>query len=923
MSQIVSNETLGGFASSVTPRKIEVRFDLHLELNYRTQWGESVCVELILQKNVGQSLRQMVMHTMDGYCWTLDIPVSERDVTGFTYEYIIMQNSQAVRREWNIVPRQFTARSGASYIMKDFWRDIPEDVHLYSTAYTNVVSHFEPARPQLVYYDKTLVFRVQAPQLKAGQALALVGSQPPLGAWSQDRLLPMHRAGVNEWVLTADAAGLYLPFEYKYVIIDEARGTLIRWEDGPNRCSPSQVMDSRTVLVMFDTVLRTKAERWKAAGVVVPLFSLRSRQSQGVGDFGDLEMMADWAADTGMHVIQLLPISDTTQNYTWTDSYPYNAISIYALHPMYADLRQLPSIQDAAWLRDYEIERQRLNELDKVDYEKVNALKQDYLRRLYQQEGRQTIASPEFQSFLARNEEWLEPYTVFCMLRDKYGSADTQTWPRYKVCKTDEIHALAKRRAKECGYYAFVQFILSCQLQKAVNHAHQRGVMLKGDIPIGISRHSVEAWVEPHYFRMNTQAGAPPDAFSRDGQNWGFPTYDWQRMAQDGYQWWVKRLGKMAEYFDAYRIDHVLGFFRIWQIPYHSVHGLLGHFSPSLPMSVEEIERYGISFSRQRLTQPYITDAILEKLFADKAATVRRDYLLPAEGGLWKMKPEYATQRQVEKAFQGKDDDSSTLVRDGLYRLISNVLFVPDEDIPETFHPRIAAMDDFVFQSLLPHEKDAFCRLHDDYYYQRHNSFWEVEAMKKLPPLVQSTRMLVCAEDLGMVPSCVEPVMERLRMLSLEIQTMPKAFGIQFGRLEDNPYRSVATIFTHDMPTLRGWWEEDFDRTQIFFNKMLQHDGAAPKVMPGWLCEEVVARHLYSPSMLCLISLQDWLSMDEALRRKNPDEERINVPANSRHYWRYRMHLDIEDLMEAVELNNRIRHLIRRGGRDCPSAFGQ
>lgn len=916
MSQIVSNATPGGFSPSGTLRKIEVRFDLHLELNYRTQWGESVYVELVLQKSVGQSIRHIEMTTHDGYRWTLDIPVSERDVTGFAYVYVIMQDGMVRRREWNVVPRQFSVRSGVSYIMKDFWRDIPADVHLYSTAYTNVVSHFGPANPQFVYYDKTLVFRVQAPQLRAGQALALVGSQPPLGAWSQERLLPMQRAGVNEWVLSVDAAGLYLPFEYKYVVIDEARGTLVRWEEGPNRCCPSQVIDSRTVLVLFDTALRTETERWKTAGVVVPLFSLRSRQSQGVGDFGDLELMADWAANAGMHVIQLLPIQDTTQNNTWTDSYPYNAISIYALHPMYADLRQLPPIQDAAWMKDYEAERERLNALGQVDYERVNALKRDYLRRLYQQEGKKTMASPEFQTFQAKNQDWLEPYTVFCMLRDRYGSADPQSWPRHKEYKSDEIHALARRRSKECCYYAYVQFILSTQLRRAVDHAHQRSVILKGDIPIGISRHSVEAWVEPHYFRMNTQAGAPPDAFSQNGQNWGFPTYDWTRMAQDGYQWWVKRLGKMAEYFDAYRIDHVLGFFRIWQIPYHSVHGLLGHFCPSLPMTTEEIERYGIKFNRQRLTQPYITDTILEKLFADKAAMVKSTYLTQTDDGQWKIKLQYATQRLVEKAFQGKADKDSIFIRDGLYRLISNVLFVPDEDTPNTYHPRIAAMDDFVFQSLLPHEKDAFCRLHNDYFYQRHNRFWEVEAMKKLPPLVQSTRMLVCAEDLGMVPACVGPVMERLRMLSLEIQTMPKAMGVQFGRLEDNPYRSVATIFTHDMPTLRGWWAEDYNRAQQFFNQMLQHDGPAPRVMPGWLCEEVVARHLYSPSMLCLISLQDWLAMDEELRRQNPEEERINVPANPRHYWRYRMHINIEDLLNANDLNSRIRQLIRRGGRE-------
>ena len=182
--------------------------------------------------------------------------------------------------------------------------------------------------------------------------------------------------------------------------------------------------------------------------------------------------------------------------------------------------------------------------------------------------------------------------------------------------------------------------------------------------------------------------------------------------------------------------------------------------------------------------------------------------------------------------------------------------------------------------------------------------------MKKLPALVQCTRMLVCAEDLGMVPSCVKPVLDNLKILSLEIQTMPKIYGQAFARLEDNPYRSVATIFTHDMPTLRGWWQEDYQRSQRYYNQVLQHQGFAPQQITGELCQEVIARHLACPSMLCLISLQDWLSIDEEVRFPDPDAERINIPANPHHYWGYRMHLNIEDLIANKGLSSRIRGMI-------------
>ena len=166
-----------------------------------------------------------------------------------------------------------------------------------------------------------------------------------------------------------------------------------------------------------------------------------------------------------------------------------------------------------------------------------------------------------------------------------------------------------------------------------------------------------------------------------------------------------------------------------------------------------------------------------------------------------------------------------------------------------------------------------------------------------------------------MVPDCVTPVMQQLGILSLEIQAMPKTYGEPFALLHRNPYRSVATIFTHDMPTLRLWWKENAERAQLYYNTILEHDGKAPAELPGWLCEEIVAHHLNCPSMLCLISLQDWLSIDEGLRNSNLEEERINVPANPKHYWRYRMHLPISELQNAKALNEQIQTLITRSER--------
>lgn len=364
-----------------------------------------------------------------------------------------------------------------------------------------------------------------------------------------------------------------------------------------------------------------------------------------------------------------------------------------------------------------------------------------------------------------------------------------------------------------------------------------------------------------------------------NGQNWGFPTYNWDVMEKDGYRWWMKRFQKMSEYFDAYRIDHILGFFRIWEIPMHAVHGLLGQFIPSIPMSREEIESYGLPFREEYLI-PYIHESFLGQVFGPHTDYVKQTFLLPAETpGVYHMKPEFTTQREVESFFAGKNDENSLWIRDGLYTLISDVLFVPDTKEKDKYHPRIGIQRDFIFRSLNEQEQNAFNRLYDQYYYHRHNEFWRQQAMKKLPQLTQSTRMLVCGEDLGMIPDCVSSVMNDLRILSLEIQRMPKNPMHEFGYLNEYPYRSVCTISTHDMSTLRGWWEEDYLQTQRYYNTMLGHYGTAPTVATPELCEEVVRNHLKSNSILCILSLQDWLSIDGKWRNPNVQEERINVPS--------------------------------------------
>ena len=807
-------------------------------LEYQTAFGEELTLN-ILEEN--GSTEQHKMGTLDGLHWTCELSRSVKAGTYIDYYYKVCRGEEEYRHEWLVEPHrlEFPATKASRYMVYDHWLDIPDDCYLYSSAFTECVCARERQMSSDKSFERTVRLKVRAPQLRADERLAIIGGGESLGNWEAKRALDMAEHECNEWVISLDANTLPRTFEFKFVALDEEVDLTPLWETGINRTVTLPPMEKGDVVVYELSQAFFPVYPWKGAGTVIPVFSLRSEGSFGVGDFGDLKMMIDWCARTRQRILQVLPITDTTITHTWQDSYPYNSISIYALHPQYCDLRQLPEIKDEQKRQEFEQLRQELNALPQIDYERMMSAKMDYLRIVFAQEWTKVQRTADYKQFFELNQEWLVPYAAFCYYRDLYGTAEFGKWPAGATVENSQKSTFKDKKALQFWY--FVQFTLDRQMRAAHSYARAHRVILKGDIPIGISRDGVEAWVEPRYFNLNGQAGAPPDPFSADGQNWGFPTYNWDEMLKDGCQWWVRRFRKMAQYFDAYRIDHVLGFFRIWEIPMPEKSGLMGQFSPALGMSREEIEGYGVEF------------------------------------------------------------------QDGL--------FLVDHKRTDRWHPRIAVQFQDAYKQLSEEQKFCFNRLYNDYFYRRNNQFWYQEAMKKLPRLTQATRMLVCAEDLGMVPDCVPWVMNELRILSLEIQSMPKDSNVRFGHLSQYPYRSVCTISTHDMPTLRQWWDEDEKRTQDYFNTMLYRGGDAPHPLPGWLAKDIVSRHLTCPSMLCLLSLQDWLSIDDRLRLPDQNAERINIPANPRHYWRYRMHLSLEQLLAADDFNNEISTLIIQSGR--------
>ena len=510
---------------------------------------------------------------------------------------------------------------------------------------------------------------------------------------------------------------------------------------------------------------------WRGAGTAVPVFSLRSEKDFGIGEFRDLRPLVDWAASTGQTLIQLLPVNDTTRRGGWEDSYPYSPVSSFALHPLYIHLQDL-GIRETAAFKQQQAE---LNAADELDYPAVFEAKTALLRKAWGRRGSKDLQSESYRKFAANNAFWLDEYAVFCAERDGF----------------------------DADYYRWLQYHLDLQFSEEVAYARAKGVFFKGDLPIGVSADSADARFHPQLFNLDSCAGAPPDFFSADGQNWGFPTYNWEAMARDGYVWWKRRLLKMSQYFDAFRIDHILGFFRIWEIPVREKSGKMGHFNPSLPYTKEEIKAMGLEGTKG--------------------------------------------------------------------------LFLPDPRHRGCLVPRISPDTTGLNEA----QKQRFDALYNDFFFHRHDAFWKRNAERKLPELLRVTGMLACGEDLGMIPDCVPQVMEHERILSLEMPMMEK------GR--HWPYLSVCTTSSHDMDTLR----------------MQQEGDRSPNE-----CRQILRGVLASASILAILPLQDWLSLDGEHRRADAQAERINQPADPHHHWRYRLHFNVEELCSLTALNAEISALL-------------
>lgn len=895
-------------------------------INYMTEWGQGVWIsgsdEALGNWNPKNAFPMSYIGNGE---WEASLLFQSQEA--FEYKYFIKRNDNTFSWEGG-KSRHFDEMDFANAEVRDFWHPLSDDDSvLFSKFFTKVLFERKPKGHSKNRFNgkKVIHFSINAPRVHPGQSIAILGNCKPLGIWNVPVIMSDNDYPV--WSIDIELKDFHFPIEYKYVIVNTETGKIDTWEDGVERSLfYIDTKSENLVHLQNDEKFRFPSGKWKGSGVAVPVFSLRTESSFGVGEFCDLKKLADWAKKTGLKLIQILPINETIATHSWLDSYPYKAISVFALHPIYLNLDKLGKLEDEKLIDEFEMAKDILNAKTEVDYVEVMHFKSRYYKLIFDHTWKEVKESEAYKKFFNDNKYWLEDYAAFCFLRDHYKTANFREWESWATYDPKKIKKLVDPTSNHFEHIAvhyFIQFNLDQQLQEAINYGHKLGIGFKGDIPIGISPNSIEAWTQPKLFNLNGQAGAPPDDFAVLGQNWGFPTYNWDQMAEDGFDWWKKRLTALSRYFDAYRIDHILGFFRIWEIPQDSMHGLLGYFRPGLPLVPEEIQNWGIDFDEERFTKPYIRGHFLHELFGEFTSEVKKLYLIEKDNNYFEIKAEFSTQKKIYNHFTPNEDaeenisEKNVIIRDGLISLLDEVLFVQDPyySFP-AYHPRISMQYSYSFRELDQYQKNKLDEIYIDFFYRRHEDFWKNEAYKKLPSLIEACDMLVCGEDLGMVPDCVTEVMKNLNILSLEIQRMPKNPKLEFAHPADAPYLSVCTTSTHDMSTIRGWWEENRDKTQRFYNHVMGHNDFAPYFAEPWICKEIIFQHLFSHAILTIFPIQDLIAMDGELRWNETDKERINVPSDEKNKWRYRMILSLEELLKAEDFNNTLRNMIHVSGRD-------
>lgn len=893
---------------------MNIQFNLH----YKTVYGEQIGIEYFNDGSEGDQKKILTFQTYNGENWSSTLSFSK--ITTIHYKYVVIRDGQIIHMEWGKY-RKIVSSKATETILDDKWRSRTNENNAFlATAFTESIFRRPKVQPskktsKQITNKNTVTFKLTSAAIQPHLSFGIIGNISELGAWETPILLD--ESDFPEWKLDIALTDDNVQIEYKYVLVDPTDMSIKVWEQGNNRYRHLALPASpRHNIVIADDAFRYDDARWRGAGVAIPVFSLRSKNGLGIGEFTDLRLLTDWTEALGMNIIQVLPVNDTIANKTWVDSYPYAAISVFALHPLYINLQSIATFNQKSDQEELDHQLSILNTLDKIDFEEVLKYKFKYLRILFNQEYEVFKKDKDARNFVISNTEWLSQYAAFSHLRDKYNTCNFNLWPKYSKFSSDVLEELCSEKYeeyKEIEFYYFVQYHADKQLLGAKEYARTKGVVLKGDLPIGIYRYSCDAWVAPDLYNMNEQAGAPPDDYAVLGQNWGFPTYNWEVMSKDGFKWWRQRMQQLNRYFDALRIDHILGFFRIWSIPTDQIEGTMGLFNPRLPFSREELNNYGITGDLSRFTMPYLTQEILKHNFGNDLEDIFDIFFSIQKDGKIVFKSSFDNQQKIHRFVS--QNTQYLKYEKALLNLATEVLLLvePGSD-GQYFNPRITLATTYSFSQLDNYTKAKINTIYNDYYFNRHDEYWKQQALWKLPAILDASDMLICGEDLGMIPNSVPGVMKEMNIIALEIQRMPKG-NAKFGDVKSYPYFTVCSPSCHDMSTIRGWWQGDHDLAKDFYYNYLHWYGLTPMDCSPEIVQAIIEDHLASPSMWSIFPIQDLVGMDISLRNIDAMSEQINEPSNPKHYWRFRFHIPMDDLLKAHDLNNKISSLVKKHGR--------
>ncbi len=671
----------------------------------------------------------------------------------------------------------------------------------------------------------------------------------------------------------------------------------------------------------------------KLTGTAVPLSALRTKSDKTIGEYTDLKLLADFAKKAGLGLIQLLPVNDSG-----TQSSPYSALSAFALHPVYLSLESIEGFDevyksDKEFKKNYDAFISYHKDADRFNYDEVNNSKDYFLRLIYKktETARTGKPSEEVEAFIKKNS-WVIPYAVYKNLKYSYMQASWKSWKKSDTGLFEE-EILKRWKADPAHlYYAWLQAECEKQFSESVEYCRKNKILIKGDLPILMNEDSCDAWSHPEIFNQNLRAGSPADGENPTGQNWGFPTYNWKNLKADNYQWWKERLIQASKFYDAYRLDHILGFFRIWAIPENDCNALNGHTEPYSGIKADELYELGFDENRIRwLSVPHVPTSAIEditwnheksheilELFATK---------LPGEE-LWlldgKGKKNFGSRTIEETSLVEKElctEEAEKRIKEYLVskwtdRTLINV--AKNKFVPSWIYGRSTS-----WGTLNDQEKEKLTELFEKVSVKE-NKLWEKNATEILTALTESNRMIPCGEDLGVSFECVPRVMKKLNILGLRVVRW-----CRFWEQEDQPYvpfteyepLSVCTTSVHDSSTMREWLENEqleIENSELCKKKALPDETDTEKENSGntdlqsSFCNLLKACSS-AESMWFIPPLQDLLYLEKKYLKESSEEERINIPGTVTPFnWTYRIPAILEDLISDKELIQKIQLIQKR-----------